>query len=262
MDKQELQAKLEDVKFLRAEYVDARKSTTKIAQELGTHPNTVRRALIKAGVDLRNKSAAQDNYLSSNPHPMEGRRRTEEEKEKISLGIQTHLDSLDKKELKRRKKAMSKVAKEKWASLDDAEKKKTINKMHSASREAAGQGSKNENMVSDLLTEAGYKVMQRTNQYTPLNAFEIDIAIPSIHVAIEWDGAAHFQPIYGEEHLKKNMAKDERKNRVLLDNGWTVIRCRDHSTAHSLAFCRRAVAQIINTIQNGAKGVVHILEAE
>lgn len=258
----EMQDKLSDLKFLSDEYVSQQKSTTRIAKELGTHPNSVRRALIKLGIPLRDKAAAQNNFLSSNPHPMEGRKRTEEEKEKISIGIQGHLDRLDKKELKRRKSVMSQVAKDKWSSLDPEERKKTINKMHSASREAAGKGSKNENMVADLLTEAGYKVMQRTNQFTPRNAFEIDIAIPSIRVAIEWDGAAHFMPIYGDKYLQKNIDKDSRKNAVLLNDGWTVIRCRDHSTAHSLAFCRRAVAKIIETIQNGAKGTVHVLEAE
>jgi very-short-patch-repair endonuclease len=258
----ELRDKLNDFDFLKGLYVTEEKSTTRIAKELNTHPNTVRRALMKLGIPLRDKAAAQSNFLESNPHPMEGRKRTEEEKEKISLGLQGHMDRMDDKEKKERKKNMSKVAKEKWASLDEDDKKKTINKMHSASREAAGHGSKNENMVAAMITEAGYKIMQRTNQYTPQNLFEIDIAIPAHKVAIEWDGAAHFMPIYGEEYLKKNLDKDERKNQVLLGDGWTVIRARDHSTAHSLAFCRRAVAKIIDVIQNGKKNQVHIVEAE
>lgn len=258
----DLTQKLADYNFLYAEYVTAEKSTTRIAAEIGTYPNTVRRALIKLSIPLRDKASAQNNFLATNPHPMEGRKRTEEEKKKISAGLQGHMNRMDDDEIEARKKSMAKVAKEKWASLDEDERKKTIHKMHSASRESAGQGSKNENLVSALLSEAGYKVMMRTNQYTPNNQFEIDIAIPSIRVAIEWDGAAHFQPIYGEEHLQKNQEKDERKNKVLIDNGWTLIRARDYSTAHSLAFCRRAVAKIIDVIKNGKKNVVHIVEAK
>lgn len=258
----ETREQLDNLDFMQEQYVKLEKSTTKIAQELNTHPNTVRRALIKLGIPLRDKKTAQKNFLAGNPHPMEGRQRSEEERSKISIGIQGHLNRMSKSEKTSRKKAMSRLAKDKWASLDDEERKKTIHKMHSASRESAGQGSKNENMVAELLSEAGFKLMQRTNQYTPQNQFEIDIAIPSIKVAIEWDGAAHFLPIYGDEHLKKNMEKDERKNQTLINDGWTLIRCRDHSTAHSLAFCRRAVEKIIETIQNGAKNVVHILEAE
>lgn len=258
----ELKEKLADYNFLYGEYVTAEKSTTRIAAEIGTHPNSVRRALIKLSIPLRDKASAQNNFLAANPHPMEGRKRTDAEKNKISLGLQGHMNRMDPDEIRERKETMAQVAKDKWASLDEEQKKKTIHKMHSASRESAGQGSKNENLVSALLSEAGYKVMQRTNQYTPNNQFEIDIAIPSIYVAIEWDGAAHFEPIYGEEHLQKNMEKDERKNKVLTDNGWTLIRARDHSTAHSLAFCRRAVAKIIDVIENGQKNVVHIVEAE
>jgi very-short-patch-repair endonuclease len=254
--------KLSDYDFLKEEYIEKSKSTTKIAKEIGTHPNSVRRALLKNKIPLRDKTDAQKNFLSTNPHPMEGRKRTEEEKEKISLGIQGHMNRLGSEEVKNRKEKMAAAAKGKWATLDEDQRKSTIAKMHTASREVAGQGSKNENMVANLLSEAGFKVMQRTNQFTPQNLFEIDIAIPSQKIAIEWDGAAHFLPIYGDEHLVKNQEKDERKNKVLLFDGWTVIRCRDHSTSHSVAFCRRAVVKIIETINTMPRGVVHIVEAQ
>lgn len=258
----EVKDRLNDRDFLHNEYVVLEKSTTRIAQEIGTHPNTVRRALIKNGIPLRDKASAQKKFLEANPHPMEGRKRSDEEKQKISEGIQGHWNRMDDSDVEARKKVMSQTAKEKWASLSEEERAKTIRKMHSASRESAGHGSKNENMVADMLSEAGFKLMQRTNQYTPQNIFEIDIAIPSIKMAIEWDGAAHFMPIYGDEYLQRNLEKDQRKNQILLDHGWTVIRCRDYSTAHSLAFCRRAVDKIIETIQNGDKGVVHIIDAK
>jgi len=248
--------------YLDEEYTNKGRSTRSIGIEHGTYPNTVRRALIKHKIPLRSKSAAQKNFLERHGHPMTGKERSEEERRRISEGIQEHLDALTPKQLAAKKQAQGERAIRKWEALSEEEKKNNINKMHKANRENSGQGSKNENMVSKLLGEAGYKTVQRSTDFSPRNQWEIDIAIPSESVAVEWDGAAHFEPIYGEDNLRRVMAKDERKEQALAGFGWTVIRCRDHSTAHSLAFCRRAVNQIIEVIKTGKRGVVHHLDAE
>jgi len=253
--------------YLLREYEKKNRSTSSIAKEWSTperkvYPNTIRRCLMKHQIKLRDKSAAQKNYLASNPHPLEGRARTDEEKRKISEGIQKWWDDLDPADAEQLKREMSGRAEDKWARMSDKEKKNAIRKMHIASRERAGFGGKNENKVAQLLMDAGYGVMQRTNQYTPRGQFEIDIAIPSKRVAVEWDGAAHFQPIYGEKTLKKTQAKDGRKNNVLVKNGWTVIRCRDNSTAHSAAFCRRAIGQIVKLIESKPKARVYYIDTE
>jgi len=249
-------------KYLKVEYEDKGRSTGSIAKENNTYPNTVRRALIKHGIVLRTKSQAQKNFLSSNDHPMLGKERSEETKSRISDGIQGHFDELTDEQIAARKSAQSERARAKWANMSDKDKAKNIQKMHKANREMSGMGSKNENMVAKLLSDAGYKTVQRSTDFSPRNQFEIDIAIPSKNVAIEWDGAAHFEPIYGEENLEKVISKDKRKDRALTEFGWTVIRCRDHSTAHSLAFCRRAVNQIIGVIKTGESCKVHRLDAE
>lgn len=254
--------------FLEQKYVAEELSTQGIVKaieaEFGAkvYPNTVRRELKKLGITLRSKSQAQSAFLDKNDHPMLGRERSEEEKRKISEGIQEAWDKLDDNEVEKRKEEMAERARLKWEWMSDEEKKKNIEKMHQANREKSGQGSKNENMVAELLREAGYKIVQRTTDYTPGAQFEIDIAIPGESIAVEWDGAAHFAPIYGEKDLKRTIAKDQRKNRALLSNRWTVIRCRDHSTAHSMAFCRRAVEKIVDVIKNGTRGTVHHIDAE
>lgn len=229
---------------------------------LKVYPNTVRRALKKLDIPLRSKSQAQAMFLEKNDHPMLGRERTEEEKVKISEGIQAAWDNLDDNEVEKRKEEMAERARLKWEWMSEEEKRKNIEKMHQANRLKSGMGSKNENLVAELLKEAGYKIAQRTTDYSPLQQFEIDIAIPKEKIALEWDGAAHFAPIYGDKDLKRTMAKDERKNKALLTNNWTVVRCRDHSTAHSLAFCRRAVEKIVDVIKNGKRGCVHYIDAE
>lgn len=241
-------------------YVTQGLSFTVIAKKYKTFPNTVRRCAKRHGIAIRSKSEAQKNYLTDNDHPMLGRERTEEEKAKISQGIQGHWDSLSDDEVNDKREQMSQRAHDKWDGMDDDEKKKSIVKMHKANKESAGRGSKNENKVADLLIQEGLKIVQRTNDFTPGNIFEIDIAVPARSVAIEWDGAAHFEPIYGDDALAKTVAKDQRKNQVLMKNGWMVIRCRDHSTAHSIAFCQRAVNQILEVINAGKKGKTYNID--
>ena len=254
--------------YLEQKYVQEQLSTQAIVKAIQAdfaavvYPNTVRRELKKLSIPLRSKSKAQSVFLENNDHPMLGRERTEEEKLKISEGIQENWDSLDATQIEKKKQDMAERARLKWEWMSDEERKKNIEKMHKANREKSGQGSKNENLVASLLQEAGYKIAQRTTDYSPSQQFEIDIAIPKKSIAIEWDGAAHFAPIYGDKDLKRTMEKDERKNKALLSNNWTVIRCRDHSTAHSHAFCRRAIKNIIDVIENGKRGIVHHLDAE
>ncbi len=251
-----------DPEYLKKEYVEKQRSTSDIAKEHGIFPNTVRRELKRNGFSIRDKSAAQKVNIEKNGAPMEGRVRTAEEKERISAGLQRFWDELSPEQVAATKNKLSEVARGKWESLSPDEKRKAIKKMHRASNNRLREGSKNENMVADLIAAEGYKVEQRTNEYTPGRQFEIDICIPSINVAIEWDGATHFDPIYGDENLAKVQAKDDKKNQILLSAGWTVIRCRDHSTAPSLAFCKRSVAAIVDVIKNGKKKTLHVIEAK
>lgn len=256
-----------DRDYLIQEYIQKGRSTSSIAKEWSTpekkvYPNTVRRLLKKHQIPLRDKSQAQKNFLASNPHPLEGRQRTEEEKKKISEGIQNWWDNLSSDEEEKLRDEMRERAGDKWSKMTDKEKKSAIKKMHRASRERAGLGGKNENTIADLLEAEGFGIVQRSNQFTPRNQFEIDIAIPSRRIAVEWDGAGHFRPIFGEKALKKTMAKDERKNGILVKNGWVVIRCRDHSTAHSMAFCRRALQDIVELINKDLVPGVYYVDAK
>jgi len=250
-----------EASYLEVEYKKKERSTSDIAKEWDTYPNTVRRELIKQGFKIRNKSQAQKINIKKNGAPMEGKVRTQEERERISEGLQRFWDDLDENEVIEFKAHRAQVAKEKWASLSEEEKENSIRKMHNASRNKMYVGSKNENMAAQILRDAGYVVDQRSNEYTPGRRFEIDMALPLHRIAIEWDGATHFDPIYGEEHLSKVQEKDGRKDKVLIAAGWTVIRCRDHSTASTLAFCRRAVNQMIEIVENGKRGIIHVIEA-
>lgn len=235
--------------YLKAEYVDKQRSTSSLAKEHGVFPNTIRRALKRYGFVLRDKSQAQTINIERNGAPMEGKVRTPEERLAISHGLQRFWDGLDADQVATLKEKLSETGKSKWNNMNEKDRNEAIGRMHVASRYKAGEGSKNENLVAQLLKDAGYVIHQRTNEYTPNRQFEVDIALPNEQIAIEWDGATHFDPIYGRENLARVKRKDRKKDKILLAAGWTVIRCRDRSTTSSLAYCRRAVASIQELIK-------------
>lgn len=47
-----------------------------------------------------------------------------------------------------------------------------------------------------------------------LDGYEVDIAIPSIGLAIEWNGIVHFKPIYGQIKLDKIQKRDAEKLKI------------------------------------------------
>ena len=71
--------------YLVEEYVDKQRSTHEIADDLGTYPNKVRRALIKHGIPVRNRSDAQTAALKNGTqsHPTKGAPLSPEHREKI-----------------------------------------------------------------------------------------------------------------------------------------------------------------------------------
>lgn len=247
--------------WLQDHYVTQGLSTWQIAGLVSTHPNTVRRALKSFGIALRDRGAAQANFLAANDHPAFGTTRSEEEKRRITSGIRAHWERLSEREQTKRRKEIAKRSKKNWASKSDEEKEFAVRKMTSGNRKAQGRGSKNENLVARMLQEKGYKIAQRTTDYTPGAAFEIDIALPNESIAVEWDGPAHYSPIYGEDELARVKEKDLRKNDTLLSNNWTIVRVQDHSTSHSKIFCQRAVEAIEAVIKNGERHKVHYIEA-
>jgi very-short-patch-repair endonuclease len=248
--------------FLEKEYEIKEKSTSQIAKEQGTYPMTIRRALKKHGFKIRDKSQAQKNNLEKNGSPLQGRARTREEKLRISMGLQEHWEKMTAEEKIAAKLIRSQIGKSAWDKKTDSEKKNAVNKMRIGNSKKGRKGSKNENAVADMLLNYGFKIIQRSKDFTPGRRFEIDIALVKERIAIEWDGPNHFDPIYGEESLASVKAKDKIKNYALVKSGWTVLRVRDHSTSSTMAFCRRACDKIINTIENGDKNIVHVIDAE
>ena len=54
----------------------------------------------------------------------------------------------------------------------------------------------------------------KPNDKSLLDGLEVDIAIPSLNLAIEWNGIVHYKPIYGEKKLAQIKVKDAEKQKI------------------------------------------------
>ncbi len=61
------------------------------------------------------------------------------------------------------------------------------------------------------------------NDKTMLDGLEVDVAIPSLKLAIEWNGIVHFKPIYGTEKLDKIQNKDTEKLKIASNKNINLI---------------------------------------
>ncbi len=237
------------------------RGTSDIGRELDKNPKIIRDVLVKNGIPLRSHSQAQKLVIEKNGPPIQ-RPRTEEEKKKISQGLDKFWTSLDEDEESKIKADLAKRAKEAWAALDKDEKEINLQKMRVAARANAGNGSKAENTIASLLAEK-YDVERRSKSV--IYPYEVDIFLPKQLVAIEIDGPTHFSNIYGEDNLRNVQRRDKTKNAYIVGKGVHLIRCRDKTTSFSVASCTRAVSSIKELIEklptiSYKKAKVHIIE--
>lgn len=68
------------------------------------------------------------------------------------------------------------------------------------------------------------------NDRKTLNGLELDIYIPSIKLAIEWNGIYHIEPIKGEETLQKIIKKDNTKIEMCKNLGINLIVVSDRTS--------------------------------
>ena len=198
-------------------------STYSIAKELGTYPKKIERILKKNGHELRSKAEAQSLAIKSGrtKHPTKGKKRSEEEKLKISVGGEKRWKEMpaDKKD------KFSKQAKKRWENIPPDKKRTMQENAGRALRIASIEGSKAEKALKNRLSSEGYDVMLHKKNLIEGN-FEIDLFLPEINTIIEIDGPQHFVPIFGEDKLKETIKFDSIKNGLLLKKGFCVIRIK------------------------------------
>lgn len=228
-------------------YNDQSKSTYEIAKSLDTYPNKIRRTLIKHGYKLKDKSQAQKNALKSGrcAHPTAGKKRTQDEKLRISEGMETHWEKMTEEERQDRVNQ----AKERWKKMDASQKEKMCRLATDAIRKAGKEGSKLEKFVMDKLIESGYTVDFHNKTLIPNEKLEIDLYIPALKTIIEVDGPSHFLPIWGEEKLQKQIKADLQKSGRILSRGFAIIRVKAIANA-SLKKKENLISNIVSTLKS------------
>lgn len=205
-------------------YRDENKSTYEIAELLNTYPNKIRRTLMKHGCELKDRSDAQKNALKKGriDHPTAGRKRSYEERLKISAALDNYWSGLDDDERKRR----AKVAKDRWENMSAAQRIAMAEAATESIRKAGKEGSKLENFLLRKITDAGFKVDFHKKNLIPNEKLEIDLYIPECKTIIEIDGPSHFFPVWGDEKLQKQIKADLQKSGLLLSKGFAIIRVK------------------------------------
>jgi len=100
---------------------------------------------------------------------------------------------------------------------------------------------------------SGYsELVVKENDIDILPGWEVDITVNTPYgwnVAIEWDGAYHRKPIYGQAKLNMRKAQDEYKNKMLYSKKYVLIRVRDDGSFNP-EFVDRKVDEICKIIKD------------
>ena len=136
-------------------YKEQKLSTYQIANKLNTYPNKIRRILIKNNVELNDKSQAQKNALAQGQSkiPTQGRKRSEEERIKISKSLKKRWDNLDDKTYQE----YVERAKKRWNDMSAEEKSMISKSAIQAIQRAGKEGSKLEKFLKEELTKKGLR---------------------------------------------------------------------------------------------------------
>lgn len=229
-------------------YTEDLESLQMIAERYGTYVNKIRRLLIKCGVKIRTFGESQKLALDigRNEHPTKGKKRTEEEKEKISLGVYETWENFSEDKRKRLKKE----AKERWENKSEKEREELSLAAKKAMQKAAVNGSKMENFLREEFEKVGIPVIFHKKDLVKNTNLEVDIFIPSHNTAIEIDGPTHFLPIFGEERLVKTMESDKVKIGLLMSAGYNILRVKCLVKNVSRAFAKKVSQILISSLED------------
>lgn len=234
---------LKDKEWLTEQYHSMNRSMQDIADELGTNRQRVRRALVKHGIQSKDKSAAQRAALEAGraEHPTEGKTRSEEVKLRIAESVAEDWANADEATLK----ARSDKAKLQWEAMPEHERERLLKIARDAVRNASKEGSQLEKHLREGLTKAGYDVRYHVKGLVPNQNLEIDILLPELSTVIEVDGPSHFLPIWGPESLTRNIQADLNKTGLLLSQGLVVIRVKQMTSNVSTLLKRRLLESVL-----------------
>ena len=188
--------------------------------------------LIKENIQLDSKSEAQKkSYINGTTKiPTAGKKRTKEEKLKISKGLQKTWANISEEEYNQRVDG----AKKRWNKMSEKDKQEMHTSAIKAIQKAGKEGSKLEKFIKYELTKAGHEIEIHKKNLLPNENLEIDMYFPKLKAIIEIDGPSHFLPIWGAEKLQKQIKSDEVKTGLILSRGFIIIRVKNLHNSISL----------------------------
>jgi len=127
-----------------------------------------------------------------------------------------------------------------------------LKQANAAVREAGKTGSKLEKFILKQLLSSGYSVEFHKEQSILNTKLQIDLFVPKINTAIEVDGPSHFEPVWGDDTLKRNKKYDNKKTGLIIGKGLFLIRIKqmkDFSYARGLIVFDQLI-QILKDIEN------------
>ena len=89
---------------------------------------------------------------------------------------------------------------------------------------------------------------------------QIDILDKDAKIAIEYDGQVHFVPLFGESSLKKVKEADDELNRVLIAEGYKLIRVSFDQYKKG-QFSNECIQKIMHAVESSEKKLYLIGEA-
>jgi very-short-patch-repair endonuclease len=239
-------------KILYKHYIEELKSFQEIAEMYGTYSNKIRRDAKKFNIPIRTKSEAQKLALKTgkHKHPTKGTQRKEETKTKIGDSVMNSWQNMSESELKRR----SELAKLNWEKLPEEEKKNRFDQAIAAVRDSSKNGSKLEKYLLTALLSNSIRVEPHKEQILTNTKLHIDLFLPELNIAVEVDGPSHFEPVWGEEALKRNQKYDNKKTGLLIGKGINLIRIKqtkDFSKSRAKIIFGRLMEAISDTENQG-----------
>lgn len=219
-----------------------------IAKDYNTYVNKIRRFLLKNGVEIRTNAESQKLALSTgrNKHPTLGKKRTREEKGKISEAVSKAWSNMSDE----KRDEFKKGAKERWENLPDKEREELNLAAKKGMQRAAADGSKMEKFIQAELESLDIPVIFHKKGLVGNPNLEVDIFIPSYNTAIEIDGPTHFLPIFGQERLDKTIHSDREKIGLLLMGGLHILRIKHISKNASLSKAKKMALAIVDFLES------------
>jgi very-short-patch-repair endonuclease len=238
----------EQQKSIIISYTEDKDSLEMIAKRYNTYVNKIRRFLIKSNVPIRSFAESQKIALDvgRNEHPTKGRKRTNEEKKKISSSVSKAWDEFSDE----KRESIREGAAVRWHQRTDEEKEEMSLAAKKGMQKAAMIGSKMEHFIQTDLESRSIPVIFHKRDLVKNTNLEVDIFVPSYNTAVEIDGPTHFLPIFGEDRLVKTMESDREKIGLLISAGYNILRLKCLSKSVSMAKSKKITDSIVEFLES------------